>query len=123
MEDQIAREGTLARCNQDREATVNDIECANARRAAAAIALREERERRRAFEVESERKIKALRLEHERELEIARAAQAEAEAAAKAAYDAFWASQNRAKGTGQDAVGAAAPPIAGEESAEPAAEP
>ena len=50
MDDDIARDGTLARCNENRDETLNDIECANARRAAAAIALRAERERREALE-------------------------------------------------------------------------
>src|SRR5687768_9162460 len=42
MEDGIAREGVLTRCNQNREATLQDVECANARRAAAAIAIEAE---------------------------------------------------------------------------------
>ncbi len=50
MDDSLAREGALARCNRDREATANDAECVNARRAASNIAaradeaLREQRE-------------------------------------------------------------------------------
>ena len=50
MDDSLAREGALARCNRDREATADDAECVNARRAASNIAaradeaLREERE-------------------------------------------------------------------------------
>jgi hypothetical protein len=50
MDDSLAREGALARCNRDREATANDAECVNARRAASTIAaradeaLREQRE-------------------------------------------------------------------------------
>ena len=94
MEDSIARDGTLIRCNLDRENTTNDIECANARRAAATIALREERERREVFEQESERKLAVLRAEVERERAAAREAQALAEAAAKAAYDAQWEGQS-----------------------------
>ena len=42
MEDPIAREGTLARCNQDRDATADDPECTNARRAASTAAARAE---------------------------------------------------------------------------------
>ena len=72
MDDDIARDGTLARCNEDREATLADIECANARRAAAAIALREERARREALELESEQKLAQLRAEVERERAAAR---------------------------------------------------
>jgi hypothetical protein len=50
MDDSLAREGALARCNRDREATAIDAECVNARRAASTIAaradeaLREQRE-------------------------------------------------------------------------------
>ncbi len=50
MDDSLAREGALARCNRDREATADDAECVNARRAASTIAaradeaLREQRE-------------------------------------------------------------------------------
>jgi hypothetical protein len=96
MDDDIAREGTLARCNEERDATAADIECANARRAAAAIALREERARREALELESERKLAALRAEVERERAAAREAQLLAEAAARAAYDAQWESRRAA---------------------------
>jgi hypothetical protein len=94
MDDPIAREGTLARCNEHRDATEADIECANARRAAAAIALREERARREALELESERKLAALREQVERERAATREAQLLAEAAARAAYDAQWESRN-----------------------------
>ncbi len=97
MDDEIARDGTLARCNEDRESTATDIECANARRAAAAIALREERARREALELESERKLAALREQVERERAAAREAQLRAEEAARAAYDAQWESQNAAR--------------------------
>ncbi|MGD8324305.1 MAG: EexN family lipoprotein, partial [Gammaproteobacteria bacterium] len=96
MDDSIAREGTLARCNEDRDATAADIECANARRAAAAIALREERARREALELESERKLAALREQVERERAATREAQLLAEAAARAAYEAQWESRNAA---------------------------
>jgi hypothetical protein len=90
MEDRFAREGTLARCNQDRDASLNDIECANARRAAATIALREERARRALLEQESERKLAELRAEIERQRLMALEAQAQAEAAAREAYEAQW---------------------------------
>jgi hypothetical protein len=90
MDDEIARDGTLARCNEDREATAADLECANARRAAAAIALLEERARREVLELESERKLAQLRAEVERERAATREAQQLAEAAARAAYDAQW---------------------------------
>jgi hypothetical protein len=79
IEDRMVMEGTLARCNADRVATLNDIECANARRAASAIALRIEQQRREDLERESERKLAELRDQ------LARREQAEREALAAAA--------------------------------------
>jgi hypothetical protein len=61
MDDGFAREGVLARCNESREQTVTDDECANARRAATAIALEAERARAPQLEQESEAKLLALR--------------------------------------------------------------
>lgn len=61
MEDGLARDGVLTRCNQDRDGTLTDEECANARRAAAAIALEAERAREPALERASEAKLAALR--------------------------------------------------------------
>jgi hypothetical protein len=61
MEDGLARDGVLTRCNQDRDATLTDAECANARRAAAAVALEAERGREPELERESEVKLAALR--------------------------------------------------------------
>ena len=92
MDDSVAREGTLARCNQNRQETARDIECANARRAASALALIEERERREVLERESERKLAALRTQIERRDRAKRDAMAAALAAAEAAYEAQWAS-------------------------------
>src|SRR5690606_30617941 len=88
MEDSIARDGAIARCNQDRDATVNDPECANARRAAAVIAVQEERERSAALAAESERKLRQLRLQAERAEEAARIAAEEAAAQARAEQEA-----------------------------------
>jgi hypothetical protein len=127
MDDAIARDGTLARCNENREATAGDIECANARRAAAAIALREERARREALERESEQKLAALREELEFERAAAREAKLLAEAAARAAYDAQWESNSEAPvgidglplSQGQ-AIGVAGLPIAVEDSGQSA---
>ncbi len=90
MEDRIAREGTLARCNRDREATARDIDCANARRAASTVALREERALREDYERESERKLTALRAQIGLRDRARREAMAAALAAAEAAYDAQW---------------------------------
>ena len=91
MEDRIARDGVLARCNQDREATERDIECANARRAASVMALREERAKRVELERESERKLAELREQIARRDRAKRNAMAAALAAAEAAYEAQWA--------------------------------
>ena len=54
MDDSFAREGTLARCNQDRERTANDAECMNARRAAANVAARADEAQREQRDAESE---------------------------------------------------------------------
>jgi hypothetical protein len=86
-------EGTLARCNQDREGTLNDLECANARRASSAIALVIERDRRETLERESERKLNELRAELEQRRRAEREALAAAEAARQAAYEAQWREQ------------------------------
>ena len=61
MEDGFARDGVLARCNQDPDATLEDAECANARRAAAAVALEAERAAR-ADELEHASEVKLLAL-------------------------------------------------------------
>ena len=61
MDDGFAREGVLTRCNQNREETLNDAECNNARRAAATLALEAERARAPALEQQSEAKLLALR--------------------------------------------------------------
>ncbi|HEX6995542.1 MAG TPA: hypothetical protein VF339_15515 [Gammaproteobacteria bacterium] len=79
LNDSIARDGTLARCDRDPVAAQTDIECANARRAALAVLLEEERARREALERESQAKIEALRREFEarQAREAAEAAEAE----------------------------------------------
>jgi len=61
MEDGLARDGVLTRCNENREATLNDEECSNARRAAATLALEAERARAPALEQQSEAKMVAMR--------------------------------------------------------------
>ncbi len=61
MEDGLARDGVLTRCNQNRDETLTDEECANARRAAAALALEAERARAPELERESEAKLLAMR--------------------------------------------------------------
>lgn len=90
MDDRIAREGVIARCDLDPGAAQNDLECANARRAAATVALREERARREELERESERKLRELRAQFERREQAAREAVAAAARAAEEAYEAQW---------------------------------
>lgn len=90
MDDGLAREGVLTRCNQNRAATLDDVECINARRAAAVVALEQERSRAIDFERESERKLVALRERAEREAQAAARAAAAAQAAAREAYEARW---------------------------------
>ena len=61
MEDGLARDGVLTRCNRNRDETLDDVECANARRAAATLGIEAERARAADLERESERKLVALR--------------------------------------------------------------
>jgi hypothetical protein len=96
IEDRMVMEGTLARCNEDRDRTLNDIECANARRAASALALRIEQQRRQDLERESERKLAELRDQLAMKERSEREALAAAAAAKEAAYEALWNSE-RAK--------------------------
>jgi hypothetical protein len=105
-EDRVAREGTLARCNADREATLDDIECANARRAQSAIALSRERARREQLERESEQRIAALTAQIAERERLAQEQVLAAEKAAKEAYEAMWHEQQGAAGSasGQSAA-------------------
>ncbi len=113
--DPIARDGALARCNADRERSLRDVECANARRAAAAVAVLEERERQAQLERESERKLEEIRKlvawQQQREREAAEAAAA----AAEAAYERLWLESQGAEADGP--AGALSP------DREPASEP
>jgi hypothetical protein len=88
MEDGFAREGVLTRCNQNRDETSTDEECANARRAAAALALEAERARAPGLEQQSEAKLVALREREDRQAAAEQGAIAAANAAAEAAYEA-----------------------------------
>jgi hypothetical protein len=90
MEDGLAREGVLARCNTDRVATAGDVECTNARRAAVIVAAESEGERLQALELESQRKLVAMRDRSARQAQAEQEAAAAAKAAAEAAYDAQW---------------------------------
>lgn len=90
MEDSLAREGTLARCNRDREATSGDAECMNARRAAATIAARADEALRAEREVESEVQRVAASERAARAQQARDQAEAVAEAQAEADYEAQW---------------------------------
>ena len=90
MEDPIAREGTLARCNQDRNATSEDPECINARRAASTAAARVEAARAEQLEAASDIKREAFRERVAAQQAAARRAEEAAQRAEEAAYDAQW---------------------------------
>ena len=87
LNDPIAREATLLRCNADREGSAADLECNNARRAAAAIAAQAEAKRRAELEAQSERERAAARARVAAEQEAARKAAEAARRAAEAAYE------------------------------------
>ena len=61
LDDRIALDATLARCNADRTRTLRDPECQNAREAAHRISVAEEEERLRKLEAQSQRKLEELR--------------------------------------------------------------
>lgn len=109
MDDGLAREGVLTRCNQNRAATMNDVECVNARRAAAVVALEQERSRAIDHERESERKLVALRERAEREAEAAVRAATAARAAARAAYEAQWRGANSSPDASEPSPDSSAP--------------
>lgn len=90
MEDSFAREGALARCNRDREATAEDPECVNARRAASMIAAQADAERRDQREAESEALLVAARERASREQQAHEQAQAAAQVEAEAQYESQW---------------------------------
>jgi hypothetical protein len=98
MEDGLAREGVLARCNQDRRATAGDEECENARRAAMTLAAAGENERSADLEKESARKLSALRDRQVRQQQAEQDAATAAKAAADAAYEAQWREKNSQSG-------------------------
>ena len=100
MEDGLAREGVLARCNQDRKASVDDQECDNARRAAATIGATGERERTQNYERESSRKLEELRDRAARKQQAEEQAAAAAKAAEKEAYESQWRDKGAASANG-----------------------
>ena len=81
VEDDAGREATLMRCNSDRAASFDDLECKNARRAAAALAAKAEARDRDDLDKESERKRAAARERIAAQQEAARRAAEAAEAA------------------------------------------
>jgi hypothetical protein len=90
MEDKIAREGTILRCDAAPEESQNDIECANARRADATIALELERARIAELERESERRIQELSRRIDERERLAREAALEAVRAERERYEELW---------------------------------
>jgi hypothetical protein len=96
MEDGLAREGALARCNLDRDATADDVECMNARRAAASVAAGEQQSRSGELAAQSERKLEALRDRDAREAQAEKDAAEAAKAAEREAYEAQWRDQKGA---------------------------
>ena len=91
MEDAIARDGALARCNKDRDGTIDDVECSNARRAAAAAAAAASSVCA-AASSRSSQSASWLRfgIASAREEQAEQRAIADAQAAAEAAYEAQW---------------------------------
>lgn len=90
MEDSLAREGVLVRCNADRDATAFDPECVNARRAAAAIAAQEDVGKRERLEAQSEARLAAARQRADAQLAAERNAVLAAEAERSHSYEAQW---------------------------------
>ena len=102
MEDGLAREGVLARCNQDRSATAVEAECANARRAAQALAAQEEQARSADLARESERKLVAIRDRDVRQRQADADAAAAAKREADARYESQWRDRNAPRPAGQE---------------------
>jgi hypothetical protein len=99
MEDGLARDGVLARCNGDAAASRRDVECDNARRAAAAVAAGDtdvDRTRSADLARQSERKMLAMRERDSREQQAGAQAAADARAQTDAQYEAQWREQNSA---------------------------
>ncbi len=90
MDDRLAREGTLVRCNADRDATANDLECINARRAAAALAARGDAELQERRDAQSEARLLAARQRQAAQQEAERRAEMAAQEEQQLAYEAQW---------------------------------
>jgi len=99
MEDSLAREGVLVRCNADREATAFDPECVNARRAAAAIAAQDDVGKRERLEAQSEARLVAARQRADAQLAAERRAVLAADAERTHSYEAQWDEDHAAETT------------------------
>lgn len=106
MKHSIARDGVLARCDEDEQAAQRDLECANARRAAMDQELAKEKASSRGLERESERKLEALRKREDTRQAVQRDEQARTLAQAKAAYEARWAKTSSGTAPGPAGQGA-----------------
>lgn len=98
MEDGLARDGVLARCNQD-AASERDVECDNARRAAAAVAARDaDAARARSGDLarQSERKMLAMRERDSRTQQAQVQAAVDERTQNDAKYEAQWREQSSA---------------------------
>ena len=111
MDDSLAREGALARCNQDREATAHDLECINARRAASTIAARADEALREQREADSDVLRAAVRDRARYVQTAAERAEAVAQITAEAEYEAQWrAAQENVEATQLSYAEPVAPP-------------
>ena len=119
MDDSFAREGTLARCNQDREGTANDVECVNARRAASNLAARADEAQREQRDAESEI-LRAAASDRAASAQTAimqaaeaakENAEAQVEAQYEAQYEAQWAEVDASAQSTQPIQLAAAEPV------------
>jgi hypothetical protein len=90
MDDRVAREGTLVRCNADRAATASDPECINARRAATTLAARADEAQRAQRDAASERRRMAARDYFAAQQAAQRQAESDARAQEELAYEAQW---------------------------------
>ncbi len=104
MDDGIAREGVLIRCNEDRVATVKDPECVNARRAAAAIAAQEDEQQRAELDAQSEARLLAVRQRYDDQQAAERQAEIAAVVEEELAYESQWVDTS-----GEDPQAVAAP--------------
>lgn len=86
LDDPIALEAALTRCNANRTRTRNDPECENARAAVSRIEAAEDSKRQAELEAESERKREALRRRQMRAAEARRLAEEEARRREEALY-------------------------------------